>query len=320
MKIVFMGTPEFAVPPLQALFDGGYDVAAVFTQPDRPAGRGKALMASPVKQSALRRGVPVCQFERVRRQEGIDALRAIAPDLIVTAAFGQILSQKILDIPPLGTVNVHASLLPKRRGAAPIQWSVIQGDATTGVTTMYTDIGIDTGDMIFRRETEIGPDETSGELTERLSRLGAALLIDTLRAVARGDAPRVKQDDAASSYDKPIDKDIGHIDFSRGAEAVKNLVRGVNPRPGAYALFPGGEKLKIWAVRAREGRPDAAPGTVIAADAKAGLLIQCGEGAVEVLEMQAPNAKRMAAKAYLMGKGIPVGTEFYGRGSFDGKA
>lgn len=320
MKIVFMGTPEFAVPVFERILDAGYFVAAAFTQPDRPAGRGKALCMSPVKQAALLRGVPVYQFERIRRQEGLDALRALSPDIIVTAAFGQILTQKILDIPKLGTINVHASLLPRHRGAAPIQWSIIQGDGVTGVTTMYTDAGIDTGDMILSEQTRIGPDETAAELSSRLAEIGAGLIIKTLEAVARGSAPRVKQDDLHSTYDKPLNKDDGLINFALNARDVRNFVRGVNSWPGAYAFMEDGGKLKFWSVRSHEDAPECAPGEVFIADAKKGLFIRCGEGAVEVLEMQAPGSRRMPAKAYLMGRQIKVGTVLMGKERADCEA
>lgn len=305
MRIVYMGTPAFAVPPLLALLEQGYEVAAVCTQPDRPVGRGKQLAMSPVKETALAHGVPVLQFERIRRQEGLDALRAIAPDLCVTAAFGQILSQKLLDIPRLGTVNVHASLLPRHRGPAPINWCLIAGETETGVTTMMTDAGIDTGDMLLKERLQILPEETAGELTERLSGLGAKLLLETLARMRAGDLERIPQEEARATREPMLEKNTGRVDFAKAAPEIVNLVRGVNPWPGAFTTLPGGGALKIWKARAADGA--GTPGEILSADGKHGLRIACGAGAVEVLEMQAPGSRRMAATDYLRGKPMEPG-------------
>lgn len=307
MRVVFMGTPEFACPSLAALLDAGYEVVGAFTQPDRPAGRGKKLAACPVKLLAESRGVPVYQFERVRRQEGLDAMRALQPDVVVTAAFGQILSQKLLDVPKHGTVNVHASLLPKHRGAAPINWAIVLGDQEAGVTTMFTDAGVDTGDMIMKRSTPIGENETAGELSERLATMGAELLIETLRAIEAGDCPREKQDPALMTHEPMLDKSMGLIDFNKTAIEIERQVRGLNPWPGAYAEMAGGT-LKVWMVKAMPCDKPGLPGEIVVSSAKQGLIVKCGSGALEIIEMQAPDAKRMQAKAYLMGKPISVGT------------
>ena len=307
-----MGTPEFAVPSLRALLDAGYDVVGAFTQPDRPAGRGNKLTACPVKQLALERQVPVYQFEKIRRREGREALEALKPDLVVTAAFGQILSQRILDIPPLGTLNVHASLLPAYRGAAPINWCIALGEKKAGVTTMFTDAGIDTGDMALSVETEIGELETAGELTQRLSELGAALLIETIHRIEAGDCPRVKQDEAKMSHQPMLSREDGLIDWTMSAAEIACRVRGFNPWPGTFTYLPDGGAMKLWLARAVKAEKPGQPGEVIEASAKKGLFIACGEGALEVLEMQAPGSKRMNAKAYLMGKPLPVGTIFSG--------
>lgn len=304
MKIVFMGTPEFGVPSLNALLDAGYDVAACCTQPDRPQGRKMTLTACPVKEAALRRGVPVLQFERIRRQEGLDAMRAIKPDLYVTAAFGQILSQKLLDIPTIGTVNVHPSLLPKYRGPAPVNWSIIEGETRTGVTTMMTDAGMDTGDILLVRETDLSPEEDAAMLSDRLSRVGAELLVETIRRIEAGDCPRTPQDDEKSSYFPMLTKDTGRVDWTRGAQRIANLVRGVVPWPGAWTEFGEGV-LKIWKARPVQG--EGKPGEVLCGDAKNGLVVACGEGAVRIEELQAPGAKRMPAEAYLRGKPIEKG-------------
>lgn len=305
MRIIYMGTPAFAVPPLAALLDAGYDVVACVTQPDRPSGRGHRVMACPVKQLAVLRGVPVLQFERVSRQEGLDALRALAPDLLVTAAFGQILSRKVLSIPPQGTVNVHASLLPKYRGPAPINWCIIHGETETGVTTMRTDAGIDTGDMLLSHKVRIGPEETAGELTERLSQVGAALLVETLRRMEAGDCPPIPQDHDTATHHPMLTKEHGRIDWMQSARQITDLVRGVHPWPGAWTTLPDGGVLKIWKVRALQGTGQ--PGEVLYGDAKRGLLVACGDGALELMELQAPNAKRMAAFQYMLGHPMEPG-------------
>ena len=226
-----MGTPEFAVPSLEALLGAGYEVAAAVTQPDRPVGRKGTLTPPPVKVCAQAHGVPVLQFERIRRPEGRQALSALAPDLFVTAAFGQILSQRVLDIPRLGTINVHASLLPAYRGSAPINWCLLRGEARTGVTTMMTDAGIDTGDMLLREETDILPEETAEELSTRLSKIGAETLLRTLRALEAGTLVRTPQDESAASYYPMLDKELGRMDFSRPARELHNQVRGLYPWP-----------------------------------------------------------------------------------------
>lgn len=305
-RVVFMGTPAFAVPSLDALLDAGYDVVGVFTQPDRPVGRGHRLACCAVKTRAEERGVPVFQFERVRRQEGLDQMRALKPDVVVTAAFGQILSKKLLEVPRFGTVNVHASLLPRHRGAAPINWAIIMGEKVTGITTMLTDPGLDTGDMLLSQETEIGSEETAGALCERLAHLGAALLIETLEKYLAGKITPIKQNEDQATYEPLLDKTMGEIDWTKPAAQIVNLVRGLNPWPCAYTRYTCGV-LKIFQARVAEGMPAAAPGTILESSPKAGLIIACGEGALEIVEMQAPNAKRMLAKQYLMGKCMECG-------------
>ena len=307
-RIAFMGTPEFAVPSLAALAeDARYEIVGVFTQPDRPAGRGKKLTACPVKQFAQQRGLPVFQFERIRRPEGVEQLQALAPDAVVTAAFGQILTQALLDIPVHGTINVHASLLPGYRGPAPINWCIVNGEAKTGVTIMRTDIGIDTGDILSAVETPIGELETAGELTLRLADIGAKLLVETLPRYLSGELTPVPQDPEKASYQPMLDKAMGEIDWSLPAREIACRVRGFNPWPGAATDMPEG-RLKLYLARAIDCDADAAPGTVIASGAKEGLVVRCGEGALEILELQAPGGKRMPAKAYLMGKRIEIGT------------
>lgn len=304
MRIVFMGTPEFAVPSLKALCEAGYDVAAVFTQPDRPKGRGNKVTASPVKEYALSRGIPVYQPQRIKK-ESVGDLKALAPDLCVTAAFGQILSQEILDIPPLGNINVHASLLPKHRGSAPIAWAIMQGDQEAGVTTMMMARGIDNGDMLLQRATPIQPGETCGELTERLSHIGAELLMETIRALEAGELRRIAQDESKMTYDPMLDKSMGVIDWRMSAVEIVNRVHGLNPWPGCSTAWQGG-RLKILRVNAADGVGQ--PGEILAADAKQGLTIACGQGAVSVVQLQAPGGKPMSAKDYLRGHPMAVGT------------
>ena len=303
MRIVFMGTPEFAVPSLKALFEmEDVEVVGVFTQPDRPVGRGHKVEVTPVKREAEANGVPVFQFERVRKQEGLDAMRSLKPDIVVTAAFGQILSKKLLEVPRLGTVNVHASLLPKHRGSAPINWSIIQGEKVTGITTMLTDVGLDTGDMLLKKEVEIGEGETAGQLTERMSHIGAALLKETLPAYWAGEITPIPQKEEEMTYDPMLNKELGKIDWTKSAFEIDCLVRGVNPWPGAFSKM-NGDVIKVWLAKKSDKTTSEAPGTVIAASAKEGLIVACGNGeTVEIIEMQAPNAKRMTAKAYLSGK------------------
>ena len=305
MKVVFMGTPDFSVPTLQALVDAGYEVAGVFTQPDRPKGRGGKVQMSPVKELALRLGIPVFQPLKIRA-DGLEPLRALAPDVCVTAAFGQILSQEVLDVPRLGTVHVHASLLPRHRGAAPVQWALLSGDAVTGVTTMFTDRGIDTGDMLLRAETPILPDDTAGTLTDRLAKMGAELLIETLRRLEAGDCPREKQDEALATYDPKVDKEMGRLDFTQTTRECVNRVRAMSPWPCAFVPLAEGA-LKVWNAAAFEGA-SGVPGTVLRASKRDGLVVATGDGALSLLEVQAPNARRMDAKAFLLGHPIPEGT------------
>lgn len=304
MRIVFMGTPEFAVPSLKALCENGYDVVGVFTQPDRPKGRGNKVTMSPVKEYALSQNIPVFQPQRIRR-DGVEDLKALSPDLCVTAAFGQILSQEILDIPPMGNINVHASLLPRHRGSAPINWAILQGDKEAGVTTMMMDKGIDTGDMLLKSATPIQSGETAGELTLRLSQLGADLLLETLHALENGTLTRIPQDESQMTYDPMLDKQMGIIDWTMDAESIVNRIHGLNPWPGCSTAWQDG-RLKL--LRATVAQGSGAAGEIIGADAKTGLTIACGSGAVNITTLQAPGGKPMNAKDYLRGHPMAVGT------------
>ena len=301
MRIVFMGTPAFAVPALRTVIDfPGAEIVGVFTQPDRPKGRGNKLTPSPVKEAALSAGIPVFQPEKIRR-DGVETLRSLQPDLCVTAAFGQILSKEVLDIPPLGNINVHASLLPKHRGSAPIAWAIISGDRKTGVTTMMMDEGIDTGDMLLQDETEIGETETCGELTERLSLLGAETLRKTLELIQAGTLRRIPQNHAEMTYDPMLKKESGSTDFSDSAQAVRGLINGLNPWPCVSVPCPEG-RLKL--LRASCAECSGVPGTFLSAHPKDGLVIACGAGAVRIREVQGPGGKRMKAEDYLRGHAL----------------
>ena len=304
MRIVFLGTPEFAVPSLKRVLEDGYTVAAVVTQPDRPVGRKQVLTPSPVKAFAAEKKIPVFQYEKIRK-EGVGDLRALAPDLMITCAFGQILSQEILDIPKFGVVNVHASLLPKYRGSAPIQWAVINGEKKTGITIMQTEAGIDTGSILLQKELEIGANETAGELSERLSLLGADAIGEALPVIAGGAAVWIEQDEERATHVKMLVKEDGKMDFTRSAEEVRNLVRGVNPWPGAYFEYDG-ETVKVWEVETVCAA--GTPGEVLPAKRKGELLIACGDGAVSVLSIQPAGKRRMSAKEFSAGRPIPAGT------------
>lgn len=298
MRIAFLGTPEFALPVLQALIDRG-DTLAVFTQPDRPVGRKAVLTPPPTKVLAAQHGIPVYQFEKIRADEGVAALTAFAPDLMVTAAFGQLLSAKNLAIPRLGTINVHGSLLPKYRGASPIQTAILNGDATTGVTTMFTDVGMDTGDMLLKREVAILPDDTYATLSDRLSKVGAALFIETLDALEAGTLRRTPQNDAEATVCHLIQKQDGKLDFSAPMQSVHNRVRAMNPWPIAFALLDG-QPLKIYETALSALPADDVPVGMLKCVNKK-LYVRCADGYLEIRTLQAPGKKCMPAESYLCG-------------------
>ena len=295
-----MGTPDFASASLDALLKNGYDVAGVFTQPDKAKGRGMEVSFSPVKTLALEHEIPVFQPEKMRDGTALSILQSLQPDLVVVVAYGRILPDDLLAVPPLGTINVHGSLLPRYRGAAPIQWSVLNGDEKTGVTTMYLASAMDAGDIIFSEETEIGEYETSGELYDRLKLLGAELLIKTVRAIEAGCAPRIPQDDSKATYVTMLDKSLCPLDFSKPARAVVKWIYGLQPWPVATAEL-GGVTLKVFSALLTHRRTDLAPGSVVSAG-KDGIEIACGDGETVLLtEVQAPGKKRMRAEDYLRG-------------------
>ena len=291
-RVIFMGTPEFAVPCLAALYEN-CDVIGVVTQPDKPRGRGQKLVPSPVKAGAEAHGLPVWQPKKIKEEAFTAFLEEQKPDLMVVVAFGQILSQRILDIPPYGCINVHGSLLPRYRGAAPMQWCVIDGEKKTGVTTMFMDAGLDTGDMLLKAEFPIGPDTTLEEVHDGLMELGAKVLIETLEALSAGTLKRIPQT-GESNYAPMLTKETGHIHWAEPAKKIHDLVRGLDSWPGAYT-FLGGKKYKIWRTRCTAEKTAEQPGTILRADKKEGLFVAAGDGVLEVTELQAPGKKRMAA-------------------------
>lgn len=308
MKIVYMGTPDFAVPPLEALVKSGYDVIAVVTQPDKPKGRGKALLPTPVKEEALKYNIPVYQPVKVRDPEFIEVLKSLEPDMIVVAAFGQIIPKAILDMPKYGCLNIHASLLPKYRGAAPIQQAVIDGERESGVTIMRMGTGLDTGDMISQAAVELSADETGGSLFDKLSLLGAQLLVDTIPTIMDGSAVYTKQpDESPTPYAAMITKNMGLMDFNKSAVELERLVRGMNPWPSAYT-FLNGKTLKVWkAAVVAEDTLNKAPGSVISSG-KDGIHVACGQGVLVLEEVQLEGKKRMQADAFLRGYQVADGT------------
>lgn len=305
MKVVFMGTPDFSVPTLEKIIEAGHEVIGVVTQPDKAKGRGKKVLFSPVKEKALEHNLPVYQPRRAREPEFIEEMRALNPDVMVVVAFGQILPKDILDIPKYGCVNVHASLLPKYRGAAPIQWAVINGEAVSGVTTMQMDVGLDTGDMLLKAEVPLAEDETGGSLFDKLSTLGGELLIETLDKIEAGDIHPEKQDDSqAGEYARTLDKALGNVDFSMSAVSIERLIRGLNPWPSAYTFY-NGKTMKLWKAEIVPGT-DANPGQIIFVD-KQSFTVQTGEGGLRIMELQLEGKKRMEAGAFLRGCALSVG-------------
>jgi methionyl-tRNA formyltransferase len=306
MDLIYLGTPAFAVPTLEKILAAGHRVRAVVTQPDRPKGRGQAVAMSPVKQAALRHNLPVLQPERIRRPEAAAQLAELKPDAMVVVGYGQIIPQSIMDIPRLGVINVHASLLPKYRGAAPIQWAIVNGDEVTGVTTMRIDAGLDTGDILLRAETRIDPNETAVELGERLARMGADLLVETLARI--GEIQPEKQDNAQATLAPMLKKEDGRIDWSRTPREIHNLVRGLQPWPGAYTAFRG-HKLHIWKTAPSALRTEKSPG-VLLRDGKRLYAVCAGGSALELVELQPENKKRMSAEAFANGQRLSENESF----------
>ena len=306
MKVVFMGTPDFAAETLKAILLAGHEVAAVVTQPDKPKGRGKELAMSPVKEFAVTKGLRVLQPAKARDEEFVEQIKEIAPQVIVVVAFGQILPEVILDLPKYGCINVHASLLPKYRGASPIQWAVIDGEKESGVTTMLMDKGVDTGDMLLQKKMTLAPKETGGSLFDRLSILGAELLVETLKGLEEGTIERTPQNHDEATHTKKIEKSLGKLDFSRPAKELECLIRGLNPWPSAYTQFHG-KILKIWDADVVCGDfEEYEPGQVVSVE-KNCFIVKCGEDALAIKELQLEGKKRMNTSAFLLGFKVEAG-------------
>ena len=307
MRIVFMGTPDFAVGSLQALCESGkHEILAVVTQPDRPKGRGNKLLQTPVKEYALAQGLTVYQPQKVKTPEFVELLHELQPELIVVAAFGQFLSKEILELPKYGCINVHASLLPKYRGAAPIQYAIIKGEKESGVTIMQMDIGMDTGAMLDKVVVPIEENTTMGELHDALREQGAALLLQVIDKIATGTAVAEPQDDVQATYATLLDRSMEHIDWSKTAQEVHNLIRGFNPAPSTFTKLPNGKSLKIWGSKMTGKSSAAAAGTVIETG-KHSFFVACGEGVLEITEVQPESKKRMPAQVFLNGRGVQEG-------------
>ncbi|ABN51804.1 methionyl-tRNA formyltransferase [Acetivibrio thermocellus ATCC 27405] len=306
MRIVFMGTPEFAIPSLEMLVRERYEVAAVVTQPDKPKGRGKKTAMPPVKEFAIKNNIEVLQPSKVKTPEFVSTIRELRPDLLVTAAYGKILPQEVLDIPPYGCVNVHGSLLPKYRGAAPINWAIINGEKVTGITTMYTDAGMDTGDMLLKAEIEISDDMTAGELHDKLACLGAEVLRETLKKIEDSTLQRIPQPHEQATYAPMLDKTVGCINWSKSARDVHNLVRGTNPWPVAFTYYKG-QKMKVWVTSVLdEENHNFTPGTILKVG-KDGLVVACGVGKVVIKEVQFDSSRRMTVEEYICGHKVGEG-------------
>ncbi|WP_297136716.1 methionyl-tRNA formyltransferase [Terrisporobacter sp.] len=306
MKIVFMGTPDIAKGCLEKLINENHEVVGVVTQADKPIGRGKKMGMPPVKELALEHNIPVYQPTKARDEEFINTLKEINPDVIVVVAYGQILPKALLDIPKHGCINVHVSLLPKYRGAAPINWVIINGEEKTGVTTMYMDEGLDTGDIILQNEFLLDNEITAGELHDVMTVKGGELLIETLDLIKKGTAPRIKQDDEKSSYAPMMNKSLGNLDFSKGAKEIHDLVRGVNPWPSAYTTYEG-KTMKVWKTKVLDEASSKEPGTIIKVD-KDGIRVSTNNKVLLIEEIQMPNKKRVAVCEYIKGNKIEEGS------------
>ena len=308
MKVIFMGTPDFSVGTLEALIEAGHEVALVVTQPDKPKGRGGKMQYTPVKEVAVAHNIPVYQPKRIREPECIEELRKYNADIMVVIAFGQILPKEILEMTPYGCVNVHASLLPSYRGAAPIQWAVINGEKVSGVTTMQMNEGLDTGDMLLKVEIPLDEKETGGSLHDKLAEAGARLCVETLDALKAGTVTPEKQGDSPTAYAKMLDKHMGKIDWKMSAKEIERLIRGLNPWPSAYTRWNENDKgMKIWEAEVAEGQTDKAAGTVVEV-AKDGFFVQTGDGLLKITALQIPGKKRMDAAAFLRGYQMETGT------------
>jgi len=309
LNVVFMGTPVFAQKSLEYIIDAKQNVLLAVVQPDKPKGRGMKLVFPPVKEYALRKGIEVVQPLTLKDELFIKSIKNLNPDVIVVVAYGRILPKAVLDIPKLGCINVHASLLPKYRGAAPIQWPIINGDKITGVTTMYMDVGLDTGDMILKTEVGIEEDDTLEILHDKLAEAGGNLVVKTLEQIEKGTAPRISQNESEATFTRQIKKEDGLINWTNNAVQIKNQIRGFNPWPGAFTYY-GDKMLKLWKVEEATFTEKAEPGTVIEADTKKGLIVLTGNGALKILELQPEASRRMTAEEYLIGHTMKAGEKF----------
>lgn len=306
MRVVFMGTPDFSVPTLQSLIDEKYDVVGVVTQPDKPKGRGRTMQFTPVKELAVKYGIPVLQPVKLKNDDVFfEELKALKPDVIVVIAFGQILPDRVLELPKYGCINIHASLLPKYRGAAPIQWAILNGEKETGVTTMMMDSGLDTGDMILRKVIPIEEKETGGSLFDKLAYAGGDLIIETLKQAEAGTLKRIPQNNDESNYVSIIKKEYGHMDFTKSALELERLIRGLNPWPSAFTSLHG-KTLKVWDADVVETVSEEKPGTILSVD-KDSFTVMTGEGALKILELQLEGKKRMMTEAFLRGYKLETG-------------
>ena len=307
MRIVFMGTPDYAVPSLEMLVNEGYNIAAVVTQPDKPKGRGKKMTAPPAKEYAIKQGLEVLQPDRVKTPEFIEQIRALEPDLLITAAYGKILSKDLLEVPKYGCINVHGSLLPAYRGAAPINWVIINGETKTGITTMFTDVGIDTGDMLLKKELEITPEMTVGELHDKMALLGAEVLKETLLQLKKGTLKRIPQEDTQSSYAPMMTKELGLIDWNKRAIEIHNLIRGTDPWPGAYTFLLG-DRMRVWkSVVVKDRAEGSRKNGEILKVSDEGILVKCSDENLLITEVQFDSSKRMSVRDYVRGHKIDTG-------------
>ena len=306
LNVVFMGTPDFAQKSLEYIIDAKQNVLLAVVQPDKPKGRGMKLVFPPVKEYALSKGIEVVQPLTLKDELLINSIKSLSPDVIVVVAYGRILPKAVLDIPKLGCINVHASLLPKYRGAAPIQWPIINGDKITGVTTMYIDIGLDTGDMILKTEVKIEDDDTRETLHDKLAEAGGKLVVQTLEQIEKGTAPRISQNESEATFTRQIKKEDGLINWTNSAVQIKNQIRGFNPWPGAFTFY-GDKMLKLWKVEEESFSQMAESGTIIRADTKNGLIVSTGKGALKILELQPEASRRMTAEEYLIGHTVMAG-------------
>lgn len=308
MRVVFLGTPQFAVPSLQAIVNSGHEVALVVTQPDRPAGRGLKLTPPPVKIAAQQLGLTVFQPEKLNEPESLKVIAEAHPEVLVVVAYGRILKEQCLALPPKGCVNVHPSLLPKYRGPAPIQHAILNGDEITGVTTMFMDVGMDTGDIILQREVPISPNDTAGTLSEKLSIVAAELLVETLELLEQGNAPRIPQDHSQATYAPILPPEIAHLDFSQPAKKLRNIIRALNPEPGAYAFFRG-KRVKFWMAQTSDEQTDFPPGTIVAVDKKK-LCVATGDGLLLPTELQTEGKKSLPVEEWIKGMQPRIGEKF----------